>query len=119
MRKRFSLLLTTSTMMATLAGCQRPQVQFGLEPAVVSACNLPVAIRVRWDVGALGLKRARLEVNNLGRQPKVWVEGASRGEERTGAWAHDGFTVTLKSMNGVELAKRTLTTTPCPGKNWL
>ena len=116
---KYFLLLSMLVVVAMATGCRRPQVRLELEPAVVSACNLPVAVGVRWDASALGLKRARVEVNNLGRQPKVWIDGASRGHALTGTWANDGFTVTLRSMNGVELGRRTLMTTPCPGKGWL
>lgn len=84
-----------------------------LEPSVVSACRLPTAVDVTWDASSLGLKLAVLEVNNPGRRPKLWIQGDSVGSQRTGEWAHDGFTVTLRSMNEVELARRTLTTIPC------
>lgn len=105
---------------AALGGCNRtPQAYFVLEPSVVSSCRQPVATRVHWDVSALGLEYAEVEIYNLGRQPKPWVAGAAKGEAVAGAWAHDGYTVLLKSRNGVVLAKRTLTTTPCPGKDWL
>ena len=103
-----------------LAGCGKaPQAEFVLEPSVVSACDLPVATRVRWDVSALGLKYAKVEVNNFARVPKDWVGGGVRGDYRAGPWANDGYTVTLKSLNGVVLARRTLATTPCEGKPWL
>lgn len=119
MTKCLLLPLSTLVVVAMIVGCRRPQARLELEPAIVSACNLPVAVRIRWDASTLGLKRARVEVNNLGRQPKVWIEGASRGDAITGPWANDGFTVTLRSMNGVDLGRRTLTTTPCPGREWL
>lgn len=103
-----------------LPGCkQEPTLRFELGPAVVSACKQPVPIAVTWDVAPLGLKQVRVEVNNLGRQPKLWFVGESKGTEQSGAWAHDGFTVTFRAMNGVQLAQRTLTTTPCPGIDWL
>ena len=104
---------------ALLAGCgARPEAILVLEPSVVSACDLPAKTRVRWDVSALGLKQARVEVNNLARTPKLWVSGGARDVQEAGAWAWDGYTVTLKSMNGVVLARRTLTSTPCPGMAW-
>jgi hypothetical protein len=96
-----------------------PPPHFVLEPNVVSSCVQPVSTRVSWDVTPLGLEYAEVEVYNLGRQPKLWVTGTAKGEATAGAWAHDGYTVLLKSRNGVVLAKRTLTTTPCPGKDWL
>lgn len=105
---------------ALLASCGgRPQATFVLEPSVVSACDVPVKTRVHWDVSALGLKYAQVDVNNFARVPKNWVSGEARGSHEAGAWAYDGYTVTLKSMNGVVLARRTLTTIPCPEKPWM
>jgi hypothetical protein len=118
MRRAFALLPLIAALGMT-AGCRKQQIQFELNPAVVSSCKQPVAVRVDWDVAALGLKQVRVEVNNIGRQPKLWFVGGSSGSEQSGAWAHDGFTVTLKAMNGVELGRRTMITTPCPGKDWL
>lgn len=100
-------------------GCNRAQPKFELVPSVVSSCTQPVATKVIWDVRPLGLKYAEVEVGNLGRVPKTWVSGGATATFEAGAWAHDGYTVTLKAMNGVVLARRTLTTTPCPGKGWL
>ena len=103
-----------------VAGCGRaPQAEFVLEPSVVSACDLPVKTRVSWDVSALGLKYATVEVNNFARVPKQWVSGDARGDHEAAAWAYDGYTVTLKSLNGVVLGRRSLTTIPCPGKPWM
>lgn len=113
--------VTIVSIFTTLScGCSRaPQVYFALEPSVVSACVQPVPTRVRWDVTPLGLEYAEIEVHDLGRQPKLWVVGVAKGEAIADAWANDGYTVLLKSRNGVVLAKRTMTTTPCPGKDWL
>lgn len=96
------------------AGCSREGVQLRLEPAVVRACDLPVATRVSWDVTQLGLRYVDLEVANLGESPKAWTNGGAKGTETSGAGAQDGYTVILKSKNGVVLARRTLTTIPCP-----
>lgn len=96
------------------AGCSRKDVQLRLEPAVVRACDLPVATRVSWDVTRLGLKFVDIDVANLGEAPKFWTTGDARGTETSGVWAQDGYTVILKSKNGVVLARRTLTTVPCP-----
>ena len=104
-------LLFAGTM---AAGCAREGVQLHLEPAVVRACELPVAPRVSWYVTRLGLKHVDIEVANLGEAPKFWTSGDARGAETSGAWAQDGYTVMLKSRNGVELARRTMTTVPCP-----
>lgn len=96
------------------AGCARQGVEFRLEPAVVRACELPVATRVSWDVTRLGLQHVDIEVANLGEAPKAWTNGGAKGSETSGAWAQDGYTVILKSRNGVELARRTMTTVACP-----
>jgi hypothetical protein len=101
------------------AGCSRTQARFELLPEVVSACQQPVATQVRWDVRALGLKRVQVFIHNIGKQPKLWMDGEAIGAAKSGPWAQDGYTVILKSMNGVELSRRTLTTTPCPGAWWL
>lgn len=99
---------------AAAAGCSREGVRLRLEPAVARACDLPVATHVSWDVAPLGLKYVDVEVANLGETPKLWIPGKSRGAATSGAWAQDGYTVTLKARNGVVLARRTLTTIPCP-----
>jgi hypothetical protein len=104
----------------SVGGCKRaPHAHFVLEPSVVSSCQQPVTTQVRWDVSALGLKYVEIQVQDLGRRPKTWMYGDAKGEARASEWAFDGYTVVLKSKNGVVLAKRTLTTTPCPGKDWL
>ena len=95
-------------------GCSR-EAQLRLEPAVARDCDLPAATRVSWDVTGLGLNYVDIEVANLGEAPKFWIAGAAKGTETSGAWAQDGYTVTLKAKNGVVLARRTMTTTPCPG----
>ncbi len=118
MRNLLALTLSMAAL-GTMTACQRQEIHFEMEPAVVSSCQQPVAVRVNWDVSALALKQVQVEVNNVGRQPKLWFVGTVNGSEETGPWAHDGFTVTLKAMNGVELGRRTLTTTPCPGIDWL
>lgn len=121
MKKSNHALIPAMLSLAVLQGCQRDQQQVRLEliPAVVSSCKQPVEIAVAWDVSSLGLKQVWVEVNNLGRQPKLWFVGEAQGREKAGAWAHDGFTVTFKAMNGVVLGRRTLTTSPCPGIDWL
>ena len=101
-------------LLVLLTGCTRSsEVILELTPSVVSECLTPVATRVRWDVSPLGLQWARLEVNNLGAPRKLWMAGPQKGEAESGAWAHDGYTVTLMSNNGVVLARRTLITEPC------
>ena len=117
--ERSSLLLASMAACVAVASCSREPVRFELEPHVVSSCHQPVATRVSWDVSSLGLKWVQIEVNNLGRRPKLWFVGGAKGSEQAGAWAHDGYTVTLKARNGVVLARRTLTTAPCPGIDWL
>jgi hypothetical protein len=97
-----------------LAGCsQRPSAMLEIEPAVARRCDVPVPVTVSWDASPLGLAWAQIEVNGVGLKPKVWTAGPSKGSQQTGAWAEDGFTVTLRAMNGVELARRTLTTVSC------
>lgn len=109
-----------AVVIATMAGSTHaPEALFVMESSVVSACQLPVATRVRWDVSPLGLELAQVEIHNLGQRPKLWVAGAATGEATSGAWADDGYTVVLKSKDGKVLASRTLTTTPCPDKDWL
>ncbi len=106
-------LLASTLLLLSLLGCTRETAVLTLEPAVVEDCALPVAVHVRWDASALGLHYAQLETNNIGKLPKLWISGASKGEDTTGVWAWDGYTVTLKSVNDVVLARRTLTTLPC------
>ena len=103
-----------------LAGCQgeRYDVDLAMTPSSAGACELPVAVEVQWDVSRLGLDEAKLEFGSLGSTPQLWYAGPSRGSRKTGRWMDDGSTVTLKSKDGVVLAKRTFTTTVCPGKDW-
>ena len=98
-------------------GCNYRGAELEITPQVVSGCDTPAALQVRWDVSGLGLKYARIEVNNVGERPKAWMPKTdSRGEAETGGWAHDGFTITVRSMNGVGLARRTMEATPCSPK---
>lgn len=108
------LLLFALAAAATLRLQGDPaQVKLVMQPEVVRACTTPVVTAVEWDVGQTGVKGVSLEVHNLGRPPKLWVQGGPRGQADAGAWAHDGYTVTLKSADGRVLARRTLTTEPC------
>jgi len=43
----------------------------------------------------------------------LWVQGGKRGSAEAGKWAHDGYTVTLKALDGRVLARRTLASEPC------
>jgi hypothetical protein len=111
-----SLLLVACLV---IPACGRRQVHFELQPGVASSCKQPIATRVVWDAAPLGVTQVQIWVNNLGRPPQLWLAGGGSGAHTTGAWARDGYTVTLKSIDGRMLARRTLTTTPCPGKDWL
>jgi hypothetical protein len=104
-----------------LAACQGQQydVDLTMTPSSAGACDVPVAVDIRWDASRLGLQEAYLEFGSLGGPARLWYMGASKGAKRTEAWVSDGTTVTLKARNGVVLAKRTFTTTVCPGKEWL
>lgn len=96
------------------AGCsQQEQVALDLQPAQVSECDLPVSVQVTWNVLLPGVEAVELHVNNPGRRPMLWTQTAAFGSQHTDAWAADGFTVTLRTLEGRELARRTLTTTAC------
>lgn len=121
MRNNRALICGTVLLGAALSsGCakqSKSQALLEIEPAVVRDCDLPTALGVRWDASALGLESTQLEVNNVGGRPKLWIRDHSVGEAHTGGtWAEDGFTVTLRAINGVELARRTLTSVPCKKK---
>ena len=117
--RQCGIVLVLLSFVAVSACSRSAKVRFELQPSVVSACTQPVATTVDWDVSGLGLQFVLIEVNNLGRQPKLWISGGPKGSASAGAWAHDGYSVTLKAKNGVVIAKRTLTTLPCPGMSWL
>ena len=120
--RRNCLRATLAVALAVLlAACQgeRYDVDLAMVPASAGACELPIAVDVQWDASRLGLEEAYLEFGSLGKPAQLWYMGASRGSQKTDKWVTDGSTVTLKSKNGVVLAKRTFTTTPCPGKGWL
>lgn len=114
-RAGFGLVMLALAAVAVLRLQRDPApVTLSMQPEVVSACTTPVATAVEWDVGGAGVQGVKLEVHNLGRPPKLWVQGGPRGKAEGGAWAHDGYTVTLKSSeDGRVLARRTLTTEPC------
>ncbi|WP_447730892.1 hypothetical protein [Pseudoxanthomonas suwonensis] len=106
------------TLMVVAAGAAKLQldpapVKLSMQPERVRTCETPVATVVEWDASAIRVGSVKLEVNNLGRPPKLWVQAGRRGSAETGAWAHDGYTVTLKTPDGRVLARRTLTTEPC------
>lgn len=114
MRARWARVATMMVLLAA-AGCSPGEghVALALAPAQVSECDLPVAVRVDWDVQVPGVEAVELQVNNPGRRPTLWIQSAASGSQSTGAWAGDGFTVTLRTLEGRELARRTLTTTAC------
>ncbi len=117
--ERMGAWLLVPALAGMTGACSREAAVLVLSPARVSACAQPVALDVQWDATRLNLKRVKLEVNDIGRKPQTWHLAEARGQAQTGVWASDGFTVTLKAMNGVVLARRTLTTSPCPDKPWL
>jgi hypothetical protein len=85
-----------------------------MTPSHLGACSARVPATVRWNVSNLGLKKVRLEVNGVGARPVLWKMGAASGKAETdGPWGDDGFTVTLLSMNGVVLGRRTMTAETC------
>jgi hypothetical protein len=88
-------------------------VRLSMQPERVRTCETPVATVVEWDASALRIDGVELFVANLGRSPKLWTRGGARGIAETGAWAHEGYTVTLKTLDGRVLARRTLTAEPC------
>lgn len=97
-----------------IAGCSfSPKAVLELKPSVARECDTPVATSVYWDVSPLGLKKATLEISDVGAPSKFWHAGDERGTAEAPAWARDGYTVTLLSANGVVLARRTLTTIAC------
>ncbi len=104
-------------VLLSAAGCSQEQeqghVSLALVPARVSECDLPVAVQVDWDTHVPGVEAVELHVNNPGRRPTLWIQTAASGSQSTGAWAGDGFTVSLRTLEGRELARRTLTTTAC------
>lgn len=107
------LVLAAAVVAATRLHRDPAPALLVMQPSSVPVCTTPVATRVEWDVRALGQAEVKLEVANLGRPPKLWVHAGQTGQAEAGAWAHDGYTVTLKTPDGRVLAKRTLTTRPC------
>jgi len=100
------------------AACHHDKAQLSISPESMDLCSgkdvhSAVALDVSWDVRPLGLERARLEVNNFPEPAKLWALEGAVGSAKTGGWAHEGFTVTLRAMNGVELARRTYVIKEC------
>jgi len=112
-RRRYGQWLGMVMSSVLLVACAQERAQLQFDPAVVSACEIPVEVDVTWDASALGLEQVYLEVAELGLKPKLWVQSSAMNSQRTGKWISDGSTITLYAMDGTRLARRTLTTTPC------
>lgn len=116
-RSGWSWLVPLVAVALALASCSH----FGngmleISPAVYPDCQAPdIAVRVTWDATAVVKGGGvQLLVYKPGRQPKLWLQAAAKGEAETGQWASDGWTVILRDEHGKLLATRTLQTTACP-----
>jgi len=94
--------------------CKRPQAMLEISPASGCLDSPKTALQVTWDVRPLGLEESSIEVNSLGVPPKLWLREGAAGSKLTGAWALDGFTVTLRTYDGSQiLARRTFVQHVC------
>jgi hypothetical protein len=107
--RAFTLLLTA----LALAGCHRAQLS--LDPAVLEDCGPGPGkvIRAAWDARAVGVDRVALEVVRPGAEATPWGQGPAAGSKSTGRWGSDGLTFVVRTADGRELARRTVTTIPC------
>ena len=80
-------LLAAATAAAAWLNVDHGSARLVLEPGRVGACTTPAATAVEWDAGKAGEGGVRLEVNNLGKPPKLWVLEGPRGRAEAGAWA--------------------------------
>ena len=117
MRSILRILPTWACAVAALvlAGCAK----FGgsalvFVPAKLPSCQGPlISVRVRWNVEADTSGPVRIYVSSPGESRKLWIVAATRGEQETGRWMHDGSTITLTNLKGRVLAVRTLETESC------
>jgi len=108
----FSIMLAVWLLML-LTACQKSQAILEIHPSAGCIDSPKTALQVTWDVRPLGLAESSIEVNSLGYPPKLWIQEGAAGSKTTGVWAHDGFTVTLRTMDGKLLARRTFVHQVC------
>jgi hypothetical protein len=94
-------------------GCQRAHLS--LDPAVLEDCGPGPGriIRADWDARGAGVNHVMLEVLRPGAESTPWGEGPATGSKSTGPWGSDGLTFILRTPDGRELERRTITTIPC------
>jgi len=109
----FRRLMLAGWVLTGLAACQKPQAILEIDPSSGCMASPKVALQVTWDVRPLGLEESSIEVNSVGYPPKLWIREGASGTKETGAWAHDGFTVSLRSIDGKLLARRTFVHHAC------
>jgi len=108
----FRIMLAVWLLML-LTACQQPQAILEIHPSAGCLDSPRVPLQVTWDVRPLGLEESSIEVNSLGYPAKLWIQEGAAGSKTTGAWADDGFTVTLRAMDGTLLARRTFVQQVC------
>jgi len=100
-------------LLMILVACQKPQAILEIHPAAGCIDSPTIPLQVTWDIRPLGLEASSIEVNSLGYPAKLWIREGAAGSKQTGAWADDGFTVTLRTMDGELLARRTFVHQVC------
>jgi len=106
-------LMLAGCLLTGLAACQKPQAILEIDPSSGCIDSPKTALQVTWDVRPLGLQESSIEVNTVGYPPKLWIMEGASGTKETGAWAHDGFTVSLRTVEGELLARRTFVQQQC------
>jgi len=97
-----------------LAACSSSSVVLEIDPAFGCRGSIGTQLSVTWDVRPLGLDKVLIKVNDFGAAEKLWFEGSEAGSRQTGpGWAHDGFTVTLRTIDEELLARRTFVHQQC------
>ncbi len=91
---------------------------FSVSPGSFAACNAQngaVIGTAKWDVIAKGVSEVALYVESPGNAQKLWLNGGSKGEEKTGNWVFDKTRFILKDrLSDKEIAQVTVVAVPCP-----
>lgn len=99
---------------ALASGCDR--VKFDLTPQHFSECQgRRIIVHVNWHVPKRTADHINVYVNGVGLPETLWTSGGPNGEADTGKWMFDGSSLSLRDSDGVLLARRTVTTSPCRG----
>lgn len=97
---------------AGLAYLLRP-AKLELDPDRITTCpNVPAEVTVTWRAPHTGV--VKVFVSQIGEAPRLWTQGSSKGQAKTGPWVGDGTTLTITDESGRTLARKTVESVTCP-----